>query len=577
MISAVTGRATALRRSGRLSGWTIAALGVAFLVSVPLVVVFGFALAPAGDVWRHLADTVLLDYIVNSLKLMVGVGAGTLVIGVGAAWFVTMCRFPGRRIFEWALVVPLAMPAYVIAYTYTGMFEFAGPVQGALREMFAWSAQDYWFPEIRSLPGAVAMMTLVLYPYVYLLARAAFLEQSVCVLEASRTLGHGPWRSFRAVALPLARPAIAAGVALALMETLNDFGTVQYFGIATFTTGIFRTWFGLGDPSAAAQLAAMLMIFIIALIVVERRARGGRQTQHSTNRYRPLPRLHLQGWRGWTVSVGCFLIIFLGFLLPAGALVGWAIRTAGHMVDGEFLANAFNSILLAGLAAGVCVGLGLVMAYGLRLQGGRLMRLTVGFASSGYALPGAVIAVGILIPFAWIDNTVDAALRARFGVSSGLILSGTIAAVTFAYIVRFMALAFGAVEASLGKVTASMDAAARTLGHGAGGVLWRVHMPVVRTSLLTAMLLVFVDVMKELPATLIMRPFNFDTLAVRTYQLATDERLADASTPALAIVLAGIGPVILLSLAIARARPGFDKGPALTSDDQRPSTPKDEL
>jgi len=521
-----------------------------------MIVVFGSVFSPAGEVWRHLAETVLTRYVVNSLWLMLGVGTGTFVIGVAAAWFVTMCRFPGRRVFEWALVVPLAMPAYVIAYTYAGLFDFAGPIQGGLRALFGWQAGEYWFPEVRSLPGAVAMLTLVLYPYVYLLARAAFLEQSVCVLEAGRTLGRGPWGSFTAIALPLARPAIAAGVALALMESLNDFGTVQHFGVDTFTTGIFRTWFGLGDPTAAAQLAAILMLFILALVVLERWSRGGRQTRHMTNRYRPLPRIPLRGWRAWCVTAGCSVVLSLGFLVPAGTLLSWAVSTAARMVDGAFFMHALNSVLLAGSAALLCAALALVLAYGLRLSPTRTMRLGARLASSGYALPGAVIAVGVLIPFAWIDNTVDAWMRARFGISTGLFLSGTIAAVTFAYVVRFMAVAFGTVEASLAKVTPNMDAAARTLGRGAGGVLWGVHLPVLRTSLLTATMLVFVDVMKELPATLIMRPFDFDTLAIRAYQLASDERLADASSAALAIVAVGLGPVILLSRAIAGSRPG---------------------
>ena len=503
------------RRPVRVNGWVLCAAAVAFLVSVPMIVVFGAVLAPAGEVWRHLAATVLTRYVVNSLWLMIGVGAGTLVIGVATAWFVTMCRFPGRRIFEWALVVPLAMPAYVIAYTYSGLFDFAGPVQGGLRAMFDWQAGAYWFPEIRSLPGAVAMLTLVLYPYVYLLARAAFLEQSVCVLEAGRTLGRGPWGVFAAIALPLARPAIAVGVALALMESLNDFGAVQHFGVDTFTTGIFRTWFGLGDPTAAAQLAAGLMLFILVLVFMERAARGARETRHTTNRYRPLPRIPLRGWRGWCVTAGCTAVLAFGFLIPAGALVAWAALTAEHMVDGAFAVHAANSVLLAGSAALICVALALILAYGQRLRPGPAMRIGVRLASSGYALPGAVLAVGILIPFAWIDNTVDGWARDRLGVSTGLFLSGTVAAVIFAYVARFMALAFGTVEASLAKVTPNMDAAARTLGRGAGGVLRRVHLPILRPSLLTAMMLVFVDVMKELPATLIMRPFDFDTLAIR--------------------------------------------------------------
>ncbi|MFP6744756.1 MAG: iron ABC transporter permease, partial [Alphaproteobacteria bacterium] len=363
--------------------------------------------APAREVWSHLADTVLTGYVVNTLVLMVGVGAGTLVIGIATAWLVTMCRFPGRAVFEWTLLLPLAVPTYAIAFTYGGLFEFAGPVQTALRDEFGWGRGDYWFPEVRSLGGAVLVMSVVLYPYVYLLARAAFLEQSVCVIEVSRTLGRGPWRSFMEVALPLARPAIAGGVALALMEALSDFGAVQYLAVATFTTGIFRTWFGLGEPIAAAQLSAVLMLFVLALIVLERTLRGGRKFHHTSRRYRSLPRYELPGGRALAAFLVCFVPIFLGFLLPGGQLVAWTAETAPAVVDMEFLALAGNSIMLAAVAATVAVGAALLLAYGQRLRPGPVLAVAARVASMGYAVPGAVIAVGVLLPFAWLDNRVD--------------------------------------------------------------------------------------------------------------------------------------------------------------------------
>jgi iron(III) transport system permease protein len=525
-------------------------------VSIPVLVVLSHIFVPTGDVWRHLADTLLASYVTNSIWLMLGVGSGTLLIGVSSAWLVTMCSFPGRRQFEWALLLPMAVPAYVIAYTYTGLLEFAGPVQEGLRGLTGLQRGAYWFPEIRGLGGAIVMLTLVLYPYVYLLSRAAFLEQSVCVFEVARTLGRSPTRSFFSVALPLARPAVATGVALALMETLNDFGTVQYFAVDTFTTGIFRTWYGLGEPAAAAQLAAALMVFVFILVLTERLSRGRGRIHHTSPRYRQLPGYRLSPARQALAFTVCGLPVLLGFLIPAGALAIWAFETAPSMVDSEFVAQAFNSFILAAVAAGLAVAVAVMIAYGIRLRPTPLITGAARVASMGYAVPGAVLAVGVLIPFAALDGWFNNWTLYSFGWEPGLILSGTIAAVTFAYVVRFLAVSLNTVEASLAKVTPNMDDAARTFGFRPGRVLTRVHLPIMGGSLLTAGLLVFVDVMKELPATLILRPFNFDTLAIRTYQLASDERLADSSSAALAIVLVGIIPVILLSLAIARSRPG---------------------
>ena len=545
--------------SAGVGRWSMFALAVAMLISVPVIVVASSVFVSAGDIWAHLAATVLARYVTNSLWLLAGVGVGTLVIGVGTAWLITMCRFPGRKVFEWALLLPFALPAYVIAYTYTGLFEFAGPIQSALRDFFGWSRADYWFPELRSLGGAVTMMTLVLYPYVYLLSRAAFLEQSVCVLEVSRTLGCGPWRSFRSVALPLARPGIVAGLSFALIETLNDFGTVQYFAVDTFTTGIYRTWLGLGEPAAAAQLAAILMLFVLVVIVMERWSRGGGRVHHTSTRYRGLTRFQLTGSVGVLAFFACFLPILFGFLLPAAALFKWSVETADEMINVEFLRYAMNSFTLATVTAVLAVLVGLLLAYGLRLRRTRLMTFATRIASMGYAVPGSVIAVGVLLVYTWFDNAVDSWLRATFDVSSGLILTGTVAGVVFAYLVRFLAVSFNTTEASLGKVTPNLDWAARTLGHRPGAMLRRVHAPLMWGSLLTAAMLVFVDVMKELPATIILRPFNFDTLAIRTYQLASDERLADSSSAALAIMLVGIVPVIALSVAIARSRAGYEE------------------
>jgi len=548
--------APTLRARLRFGPLTVAALLVALCVAVPVLVVAGAVLVPAQAVWAHLWATTLPDLIGTTLLLVAGVAVGTAAIGTAAAWLVTMCRFPGARQLEWLLLLPLAMPAYIMAYAYTDALTFAGPVQSAIRAATGWGRGDYWFPEIQSLGGAITMLTLALYPYVYLLARAAFLEQSVCVLEVSRTLGRGPWGAFGSVALPLARPAIAGGVALALMEALADFGTVQFFGVDTFTTAIYRTWFGMGDVRAAAQLAAVLMLLVLALVGMERLSRGGARYHHTSRRYRPLPKPRLGPVATSLAILTCALPILLGFVVPAGILLNMAIEVGDPLFGVRFLDYARNSFLLAGGAAVITVGAALLVAYGQRLAPSAPMRAAARLAGLGYALPGSVIAVGILIPFATLDNLVDAWARAHLGFSTGLILSGTVIALLYAYLARFLAVGLNAVEAGLGKITPSMDAAARTLGRGPAATLAEVHAPIMLGSLATAAILVFVDVLKELPATLIVRPFNFDTLAVRAYSLASDERLAQSSTSALCIVAVGLLPILILSRMLARSRPG---------------------
>ena len=537
------------------NAWTIFVVAIAFLISAPVIFVLSSIFSDTGEIWSHLASTVLPRYLLNSFILMLGVGCGVSVIGVGAAWLVTMCRFPGSRICEWAMLLPLATPAYILAYTYTELLEFYGPVQMWLREIFGWtSVSDYWFPQIRSLGGAIALLTLTLYPYVYLLTRVAFLEQSTCTLEASRSLGANPWRSFFTIALPLARPAIMAGLALALMETLNDFGTVQYFGVDTFTTGIYRTWFGMGERVAAAQLAAVLLLFILWLILLELWSRRQAKYYQTTSQQQQLKRFPLDGIRGIATSFACLLPVFLGFLLPAGLLLEMTITESGASFRGRFWDYASHSLTLAGITAVLGVAIALLMAYGVRLNPNWGMGVSTRIAAMGYAIPGSVIAVGILIPIGTIDNAIDTFMRSMFGISTGLLLSGTMTALVFAYLVRFMAVAFGAVESSLVKIKPSLDDASRSLGYGVTKTLIKVHVPMMWGGLLTGAMLTFVDVMKELPATMVIRPFNFDTLAIRVYNLAADERLSEAAGPALAIVLVGIIPVIILSLKIAKSR-----------------------
>jgi iron(III) transport system permease protein len=549
-------RTPGLFSRGRPGAWPILSVLVALVLALPVLVIFAHVFLPAGDVWLHLRQNLLGEYVRNSLLLLFGVGVGVLVIGIPVAWLVSVCEFPGRRIFQWALMLPLAMPAYIIAYTYTGMLDFTGPVQVLIRDITGLGYGQYWFPEIRSLTGAMLMLTLVLYPYVYLLTRAAFLEQSVCVLEVSRTLGSGPYSGFLRVALPLARPAVIAGLTLALMEVLADYGTVAYFGIATFTTGIFRTWYGLADPGAAAQLAAVLLSFVFILILLERWSRMRARFHHTSSRYSTLPRYRLRGWKAAAAVAACLIPVLLGFLVPAAQLAIWALRTTDQWLTPEFGQLVVNTFYLAALAAVIAVALSLVLAYARRMEGGLITGFAVRVAGMGYAVPGTVIAIGVMLPFAWFDNTLDGFMRMHFGISTGLLLSGTLGALLFAYAVRFLAVSLQTVEAGLGKIKPSMDDAARSLGMRPLATLTRVHLPIMRGTLLTALLLVFVDVLKELPATLILRPFDFNTLAVRAFELAGDERLAESSSAALAIVLVGLLPVILLSLTIERSRPG---------------------
>lgn len=543
------------RRAATGPGWLVAlAVFVAALVAVPIAsVATNIFHGGTGATWAHLASTVLPEYVAATLWLCAGVGLLVAAIGVGAAWLVTHYDFALRRSFEWMLVLPLAMPAYVMAYCYTDLLQFAGPVQGWLRETFGWTRADYWFPDVRSLGGAVWMFAGVLYPYVYMLARTAFLERGGAVFEAGRSLGLSPWQSFLRVSLPMARPAIAAGTALALMETLADYGTVSYFAVNTFTTGIYRAWFSLGDRTAAAQLAMSLLGFVVLVLALERLSRG-RARFHGTGLRLPAPPVRLRGVRALLAIAGCLLPVLGGFLLPAGVLLRMALVDGDAQFGPRFLQLAGNSFTLSAVTALLAVSLALMVAYARRLQPHPLTRLAHAATGMGYALPGSVIAVGVLIPVTRLDNVLAEFFLNSFGWKSGLLFTGSIAALVYACLVRYLTAALQSVDAALHRVTSHMDDAARSLGLSPGAVLKRVHLPLLRRGLLTAGLLVFIDVMKELPATLVMRPFNFDTLATQVYTLASDERLTEASTAALAIVVVGLLPLVVLSRQIAQDR-----------------------
>jgi iron(III) transport system permease protein len=522
------------------------ALAVAALVSLPMLGIVSSVLQPSTEVLGHMVETVLPRMLLNTLILCVTVGLGTFVVGAVTAFCVVRFGFPGSRALEWLLLLPLAMPTYIIGYVYADALTFAGPVQTGLREVMGWRRGDYWFPDIHTVWGAGLLLSMVLYPYVYMLARTAFLQQPRSLTDAAVALGQPPAVSWLTLSLPMARPALAAGVALALMETLADFATMQHLGVDTFTTAIYRAWIGMGDRMAALQLSTGLVAAVLLLLLVERLMRGGRGYAAISKRVADAPPVRLKGWRAALAAAVCVLPILVGFVLPVLLLLRLQAAGGDPMLGEAFLGYAWNSFRLAATATAVVMAIAFAFAILLRMGTDPLERGLIRFAACGYALPGTVIAVGVLAPLAALDNSIDAAMRATFGVSTGLLLSGTAAALVFAYCVRFLAVGLGALEDGYARLSPNLDAAARTLGRTPTGVVRDVHLPLLRRAWLTGAIMVFVDVLKELPATLIVRPFDFDTLAVRVYSLASDERLAQASSGSLAIVLLGLAPVILM-------------------------------
>ncbi|WP_151637162.1 ABC transporter permease [Noviherbaspirillum aerium] len=548
-------RITAPRRpgcccQGGIHPLLLVSLIIAVLVGIPIFGVISNLLIPGpgseADTFRHLWATVMPEYLANSLAIAAIVTVLAGIGGVGCAWLVAVFDFPGKRFYEWTLILPLAMPAYVVAYAYTDFLQFAGPVQTALRNAFGWQAGDYWFPQIRSVGGAGIVFAMVLYPYVYLLARTAFLERSPRMWDAARTLGTGPWRAFFRISLPLARPAAAAGIALALMETLADYGAVAYFGVPTLTTGIYKSWYSFSDRTAAAQIAAVLLIAITVLMVMEQKSRGRSRYYAVGSRTRLQESMRLGGLHAWLASAFCALPVLLGFIIPVAILLRLMLGEETLQLGERYLGWFKNSVLLASITAVIAIIICVLLAYAARVTKSSVQAACNRIVSMGYAVPGAVIAVGILIPLARLDNWAS-----QHGV--GILLTGSVAALIYAYLVRFLAVSYQTVQAGLVKITPTMDASARVLGHGLGSMLLRVHAPLLWRSVVTAGLLVFVDVIKELPATLTIRPFNFDTLAVITYQLAADERLGEAALPAFTIVMIALIPVGVLARSLAKS------------------------
>ncbi len=529
--------------------WQLAALAIAALVLLPLAAILWIALTPAADVWGHLLTTVLPGTLKTTLLLMLGVGLTTGVTGVLTAWLVTMCNFPGRKIMDWVLLVPLAVPTYIVAFAYVEVLDYTGPVQTVIRELFGFkTSRDYWFPEIRSLGGAIFVMGAVLYPYVYLTTRASFLIQSASTLDVSRTLGASPYGLFFRIALPLARPAIAIGISLALMECLNDIGAVTFFGVKTLTFSVYETWLNRSSLGGAAQLALAMLVMVLLLLWLER---FGRRKQRfdsgGGSKHRPPTRFDLNSWQAALALLLCMAPVVVGFVVPGLLLADRASRRLEDLFSETFVHAVWNSFSLAAIAALLTVLISISLAYALRLNPNGPLKGAVRLASIGYAIPGTVLAIGILVPLAGFDNFLDARMESWFGINTGLLLLGSGTGLIYAYVVRFLAVSYGQIEGGFGRISPHLDMAARTLGRNTSQTLSQIHLPILKPVLLSAALLSFVDCMKELPATILLRPFNFETLATTVFEAASREAFEEAALPSLAVVLVGLIPVIYLA------------------------------
>lgn len=548
--AAAHGRSLRRKLRSWLNPWSLGALLIAAVVLLPVLSVIWIALTPGDNIWPHLISTTLPRYFRNTAILMLCVGILSGLVGTGAAWMITRYRFPMSRWLEWLLLLPLAIPAYVGAYALVDMFEYAGPIQTWLRQMMGWtSSRDYWFPQIRSIGSAVVVLTAALYPYVYLLARAAFREQSAASEEVARSLGAGAWGRFVRVGLPLARPAIAAGVAIVMMETVNDFGAVDYFAVQTLTTGIFSVWLESGNAAGAAQIASVILLLVVLLVGLERSSRRRIRFFNLSTRHRPVERITLRGVPAWVATSLCAVPFAVGFVLPAGVILSHALKSADRWSDPALLRALGNTLTVGGIAAVLTVLAGVFMVYGVRLSGRKLPRLLLPLTTIGYAAPGAVLGVGLLIPLAALDHRVADMIEAVTGTDVGLLLTGSATALVLAYCVRFFAIAQGAADAAMGRVSPSLPMAARSLGRSKGQVLGQVYYPLIRGSIASALLLVFVDCVKELPATLLLRPFNYNTLATRVHDQASLENLGDAAPAAILVIVVGLAAVGLLARA----------------------------
>ncbi|MGY5538814.1 ABC transporter permease [Vibrio brasiliensis] len=527
--------------------WKTSSGALALLLVLPILAIFTTAVGETNELFSHLMSTVMPTYAYNTVVLVLGTILLSLVLGIPSAWIMAMCRLPSERILQWALVLPLAMPGYIVGYIFTDWFDFAGPVQIFLRDLTGWGPGEYWFPDIRTLTGATIVLSLVLYPYVYLLCRAAFMEQNVSLLQSARLLKCSPWESFRRISLPLARPSIAVGLSLVAMETVGDFGTVSYFAVNTLTTAVYDTWLGYSSLTAAAKISAIMLVVVILLLSAERYSRRKQKLFQSQFSSREDFRYDLAGWKKWLALTWCWGLVCVAFILPLGQLLIYAYKYFAQSWTAEFREYALNSLYVSLAAAFIGVMVALIVNFSQRVNPSRQSLAFMRLSSMGYAVPGTVLAIGVMVPVLSMDHLVNDVAKYMEWERPGLIFSGSMFAIVFAMVVRFSAVAIGSIESSLSKVSPSLDMASRTMGCNANEMLRRVHLPLVRRGALIAALLVFIESMKELNAALLLRPFNFETLATYVYNFASDEKLELAALPAVLLVLVGLVPLVIVN------------------------------
>ncbi|MFV0488190.1 MAG: ABC transporter permease [Vibrio fluvialis] len=527
--------------------WKTSSIALATLLVLPILAIFFTAIGQTDDVFAHLMSTVMPTYAFNTVILTLSVMALALLFGIPSAWLMAMCRLPGEKVLQWALVLPLAIPGYIVGYIFTGWFDYAGPIQIWLREQTGWMAGEYYFPDIRSLAGASIVLALVLYPYVYLMCRAAFMEQNVSLLQSARLLKCSPWESFRRISLPLVRPSIAVALSLVAMETVGDFGTVSYFAVNTLTTAVYDTWMNYSNLTAAAKISAVMLVIVLLLLSAERYSRRQQKLYQSQFNSHEDFRYILRGWKKWLALLWCWGLVCVAFIFPLLQLLSYAYTYFEQSWTAEFREYALNSLQVSLSAAVIGVAVALVVNFYTRLKSNRVSVTLMRLSSMGYAVPGTVLAIGVMVPVLTLDHAVNDVAKAMQWGRPGLIFSGTMFAIIFALIVRFSAVAIGSIESSLNKISPSLDMAARTMGCQANAMLWRVHLPLVRRGALIAGLLVFIESMKELNAALLLRPFNFETLATYVYNYASDEHLELAALPAVLLVLVGLIPLVVVN------------------------------
>ncbi|EOG9060882.1 ABC transporter permease [Vibrio fluvialis] len=527
--------------------WKTSSVALATLLVLPILAIFFTAIGQTDDVFAHLMSTVMPTYAFNTVVLTLSVMALALLFGIPSAWLMAMCRLPGEKVLQWALVLPLAIPGYIVGYIFTGWFDYAGPIQVWLRAQTGWMAGEYYFPDIRSLAGASIVLALVLYPYVYLMCRAAFMEQNVSLLQSARLLKCSPWESFRRISLPLVRPSIAVALSLVAMETVGDFGTVSYFAVNTLTTAVYDTWMNYSNLTAAAKISAVMLVIVLLLLSAERYSRRRQKLYQSQFNSHEDFRYALRGWKKWLALLWCWGLVCVAFIFPLLQLLSYAYTYFEQSWTAEFREYALNSLQVSLSAAVIGVAVALVVNFYNRLKSNRVSVALMRLSSMGYAVPGTVLAIGVMVPVLTLDHAVNDVAKAMQWGRPGLIFSGTMFAIIFALIVRFSAVAIGSIESSLNKISPSLDMAARTMGCQANTMLWRVHLPLVRRGALIAGLLVFIESMKELNAALLLRPFNFETLATYVYNYASDEHLELAALPAVLLVLVGLIPLVVVN------------------------------